>query len=307
MATNVTATNSAHDEARVLCQAQPQRWEAAWHARVAHHGRTVRFDRPVDTIPVSVTGAACALDCAHCNRVYLRHMRTLPEVAAPGALPAGASLLISGGCDAQGRVPLMPHLETLRDLAANHRLNLHVGLIGADEARALAPLAEVVSFDVVGDRAAAREVYGLDVGLDDYMRTLDALRQHVAVVPHVTIGLRGGQPSGERAALDALAAREIERLVYIVLIPTAGTRYVHCDPPPLAYVADLLLETRLRLPRTDLILGCMRPRGHYGRVLDLLALRAGVTALVNPSHLAVEEAAALGLEVSWGSACCALD
>jgi len=51
----------------------------------------------------------------------------------------------------------------------------------------------------------------------------------------------------------------------------------------------------------------MRPRGHYGRVLDLLALRAGVTALVNPSHLAVEEAAALSLEVSWRSACCALD
>ena len=307
MALDMTATKSAHEEARELCQVQPQRWEAAWHCRMAHHGAAVRYDRPVDTIPVSVTGSACALDCAHCNRVYLRHMRTLAEVAAPDALSAAASLLISGGCDARGRVPLMAHLETLRGLAANHRLNLHVGLIDEDEARALAPLAEVVSFDVVGDRRAAREVYGLDVGLDDYMRTLDALRRHVAVVPHVTIGLRGGQPSGEFAALDALAARDIERLVYIVLIPTAGTRYAQCEPPPLAYVADLLLETRLRLPRTDLIVGCMRPRGHYGRVLDLLALRAGVDALVNPSHLAVEEAAALGLEVTWGSVCCALD
>jgi len=142
-------------------------------------------------------------------------MRTLAEVAAPDALSAAASLLISGGCDARGRVPLMAHLDTLRGLAANHRLNLHVGLIDEDEARALAPLAEVVSFDVVGDRRAAREVYGLDVGLDDYMRTLDALRRHVAVVPHVTIGLRGGQPSGEFAALAMVDA--VARLIPGVL------------------------------------------------------------------------------------------
>ncbi len=303
----MTDTKSAHEEARELCQVQPQRWDAAWRVRLEYHGAAVRFDRPVDTIPVSVTGSACALNCAHCNRVYLRHMHALAEVAAPGALSPAASLLISGGCDAHGRVPLMPHLDTLRRLSADHRLNLHVGLVDEDEARALASLAEVVSFDIVGDREVAREVYGLDVGLEDYFRTLDTLQRYVAVVPHITIGLRCGQPSGERAALEALVDRGIQRLVYIVLIPTAGTRYEHCEPPPLAYVADLLLETRLRLPTTDLILGCMRPRGHYGRVLDLLALRAGVNALVNPSHLAVEEAAALGLEVTWGSVCCALD
>lgn len=235
-------------------------------------------------------------------------MRPLADVIkAPEALPLKASLLISGGCDPHGRVPVAQHLDSLRRLSATHPMNWHVGLVSEAEARELAPLADVVSFDVVGDREVAREVYGLDVGLDDYMRALDALRRHVPVVPHVTIGLRCGGPSGERAALEALAARDIKRLVYIVLIPTAGTRYEHCDPPPLAEVADLLLETRLRMPRADLILGCMRPRGRYGRALDLIALRAGMNALVNPSHLAREEAETLGLEVTWGTACCALD
>jgi len=306
--TEVRTVKDARDEAYALCQEAPERWDAAWQTRLAHHGRVVRFDRPVDVIPVSVTGRACALKCAHCNGVYLRHMHPLSEVmAAPEKVPAEADLLISGGCDRYGRVPVMQHLAALRRLAATHRTNWHVGFVGEAEARALAPLVDVVSLDVVGDRETAREVYGLDVGLDDYMRALDTLRQYVSVVPHVTIGLRCGGPSGERAALEALAARDIERLVYIVLIPTAGTRYAHCDPPPLAEVADLFLETRLRMPHADLILGCMRPRGHYGRVLDLIALRAGLNAVVNPNYLAREEAEALGLEVAWGTTCCALD
>jgi len=306
--TDVRSVRDARDEADALSQAHPERWDAAWRTRLAYHGNIVRLDRPVDTIPISVTGRGCALHCAHCNGVYLRHMHPLSEVmAAPDQLPAGADLLISGGCDRHGRVPVVQHLDALRQLADAHPTNWHVGFVGEEEARALAPLVDVVSLDIVGDRETAREVYGLDVGLDDYMRSLDTLRQHVSVVPHVTIGLRCGAPSGERAALDALASREIERLVYLVLIPTAGTRYANCDPPPLAEVADLFLETRLRMPRADLILGCMRPRGHYGRVLDLIALRSGLNAVVNPNHLASEEAEALGLEVAWGTRCCALD
>jgi uncharacterized radical SAM superfamily protein len=53
-------------------------------------------------------------------------------------------------------------------LRVGRRLNWHVGFIGEEELRRIAPLVDMISFDVVGDRETAREVYGLDVGLDDY-------------------------------------------------------------------------------------------------------------------------------------------
>ncbi|MFH1086588.1 MAG: radical SAM protein, partial [Chloroflexota bacterium] len=221
-------------------------------------------------------------------------------------LPADArSLLISGGCDRRGRVPVTEHLDAIARLRPGRRLNWHVGLIAAAELDAIAPHVDVVSFDVVGDAETAREVYGLDLTLDDYMAAFDLLRARVPVVPHITIGLRGGRLSGERAALAALAEREVESLVFIILIPTPGTTYAHCNPPPLNDVADVLLEARLRLPAARLLLGCMRPVGVYRQLADELAVRAGVNGVVNPALAAVRAAGELGLAVEWGDECCA--
>lgn len=275
----------------------------AWRARCAHHASNIRFDRPTRTLPVSLTGPACALRCAHCNGYYLRHMRPIWDVQPNGA----SSLLISGGCDPQGRVPVGEHLERVAALrVGGRRLNWHVGFIEEEELRRIAPLVDMISFDVVGDRETAREVYGLDMGLDAYMRTFDLLRRHAPVVPHLTIGLRAGRLSGERLALAALRERNVGHLVFLALIPTAGTAYADCAPPALPEVADLLLDARLMLPAAKLYLGCMRPYGAYREALDELAVRAGLNVIVNPTRAAERAARELGLEIIWGDECCAL-
>jgi lipoyl synthase len=285
-----------------LLQRDPDRWHAAWTVRGAHHAPTIRFDRPTQTLPVSLTGTRCALHCAHCNGHYLEHMRPIEAVGQEHA----RSLLISGGCDLLGRVPVADHLETVARLHSQYRLNWHVGLIDEDTMRRISPYVEMVSFDIVGDAVTAREVYGLDLTLDDYLRTLDMLRRYAPVVPHLTLGLRAGHVSGERLVLEALAQRDLAALVLIVLIPTAGTAYAACDPPPLSEVADLLLEARLSLPHTRLYLGCMRPHGHYRQALDELAVRAGLNAIVSPTQAAERVARGLGLEIVWGDECCTL-
>lgn len=278
-------------------------WERAWAVRQRHHAPTIRFDRPLNTLPVSLTGDRCALDCAHCGGHYLRHMRSLDDVAGTPA----TSLLISGGCDAEGRVPVVAHLPRIAALRDGRRLNWHVGLIDEATIARIAPYVDLVSFDVVGDRETALEVYGLDADLDRYMATLDALARQTHVVPHLTLGLRAGRFGGEWAALEALAERGVDSLVLLVLIPTPGTRYADCDPPDLASVARFLLDARVALPEARLYLGCMRPRGDYRAALDVLAVRAGLNVIVNPARSAVECAAELGLEVTWGDECCALD
>ena len=261
------------------------------------------FTRPTHTIPISVTGATCALNCAHCGGVYLQHMRT------PDALETGGakSVLISGGCDSAGRVPVTEHLAAIQRLReAGLRLNWHVGFISEVEADAIKPLVDVISLDVVGAESTARRVYGIDHSLDDYMGTLDMLLSRCAVVPHVTLGLDAGEIVGEYAALEALAQRKIEKLVLIVLIPTRGTRFANVTPPSLEEIGDLFTRARELLPATRIYLGCMRPHGVYRQQLDELALTCGLDGITNPTQAAERLAERMGLPITWGDECCAL-
>jgi len=281
------------------------RLDAAWQVRQANFPPRIGFDYPVDTAVISLTGTACALNCAHCGRHYLRHM--IPIERAAARVGPAPSLLISGGYDAQGQVPVQErHLRLLDALRPGRRLNWHVGLIGQNQLEMILPYVDVVSFDFVGDDETIAEVYGLERGVSDYVATYQLLQQHVPVTPHITIGLRGGQLGHERKALDLLAELGCAALVFLVLIPTPGTRYADRQPPSPAEVGHLLAEARLRLPRTPLYLGCMRPHGAYRKALDPLAVRAGLNHIVNPAHEAVTLARELGLAVERGTECCAL-
>ena len=285
--------------------------EPTSYTSVSKDGRQIiRFFRPTKTLPVSLTGRWCALNCAHCGGHYLQHMRPIWSVVSPNGdvrADGATSCLISGGCDRRGRVPVTSHLDEVARLRQGRRLNWHVGLIDEGDMRTIVPLVDVISFDLVGDAETAREVYGLDLTLQDYVQTLDMLCLYSPVVPHITIGLRGGRLSGERAALAALTEQQIEALVFIILIPTKGTAFAQCAPPALSEVAKLWVEARALLPKTRLYLGCMRPYGAYRQAVDDLAVRAGLDGIVNPSRGAVREATAMGLQAIWRDECCAFE
>ncbi len=276
--------------------------DRAWAVRVTRHPLSMLLIRPSATASISVTGKACALNCAHCGGRYLEHMQPIDSLD----LRSARSCLISGGCDPRGAVPIGAHAQKVARLGVDRRLNLHVGLMDATELAGLELPIDVISMDIVGDRQAALAVYGLDVTLEQYMAQLDAMRQIAPVVPHITIGLHAGQIRGEYAAIDALRERPIDRLVFIVLIPTPGTRYADCDAPPLEDVAHVLAYARCALPDTRIYLGCMRPHGRYRQQLDVLAVRAGVNAIVNPTRAGEQAVQAAGLSVIWGDECCAL-
>ncbi len=264
--------------------------------------KSLYVNRPVDTLPVSVTGTACSLKCAHCNGVYLEHMYSLDDLAHSQA----PSALISGGCDPHGCVPIAPHLEALRSAGQGKRLNLHLGLVDKETAAAVGPLASVISFDVVGSRETTRRVYGLDVDLDTYIETLERLNQYTRVVPHITLGLDGGKIVGEPEAIQAVAACNVAAVVFIVLIPTANTAFAECNPPALDEVTALLMQARRLMPHKRLDLGCMRPHGAYRQYVDELAIRAGIDGIVNPAHSALQLARELDMRIIEGTECCAL-
>ncbi len=276
--------------------------EKAWQVRRANFPLEIEFDYPLDTALISLTGSYCELNCAHCGGRYLRHMTPIWE--AQGKIRGATSCLISGGCDKWGRVPVTEHLEEIKAIRRGRKMNWHVGLIEEADMRRIAPYVDVVSFDFVGDDETIHKVYGLDRGVEDYVKSYEAARRYAKVFTHITVGLKGGELGHEHRALEILKRLGTEGLVFLVLIPTPGTRYADRKPPPIEAVVDILAEARICFPNVPIHLGCMRPHGDYRARLDPLAVRAGVNKIVSPSREAKAMAQELGLTFRYGRECC---
>jgi uncharacterized radical SAM superfamily protein len=244
----------------------------------------IRLAIPSHTRTVSVTGKECALACAHCGKRYLHTMETPEEVLKRGPRHY-RSALVSGGMNRGGWVPHEEHGEFYDTLLSwNWRLNFHVGLVPAHAVEVLKGRARVVSFDFLVDDVTIREVYGTGAQGRDFCTTYEMLAESFTVVPHVTIGLRGGEISGEREALRALNAYNPRKIIFLILVPTRGTLYERRLPPALPEVESLFSYARDLFPGAHLALGCMRPRGHYGEKVEELAVASGFSTIVMPSR-----------------------
>ncbi len=267
-------------------------------------------------VSISVTGADCALACDHCNSRILEGMRPLKgarlydlcaEVAARGA----RGVLVSGGCDRRGRVPLLRHAPDLR--RARRELGLtvrvHPGL--ADEATAAA-LGEIdvdgAMLDVIGAVETIREVYHLDVPVEAYDRAMGRLARHgVPLVPHIVLGLHYGKLLGEWTALEMIALHRPKLLVLVVLMPLYGTPMAATAPPPVGELGEFFVTARRALPDTPIALGCARPLGPVKKEIDRLAVDAGLTGIAYPAEGIVAYAEARGLTPAFHDACCGVD
>ena len=291
--------------------------EAASGVRDRRLGRDIRFYYPRPRFPsVSVTGASCALNCKHCGGHYLAGMQ---GVEAPSKLKdfcvrheadGGVGVLVSGGSDPEGRVPLGRFYGALGWVKENTGLivNVHTGLMGSGQAGELASTGvDIVSADVVGSDETIRRVYGLDARVEDYSETLWALKEAGVpnVVPHICVGLDFGEMRGEARAMELASEIEPEIVVVLGLIPTKDTAMGAVDPPSGEDLARAVAAARLMCPESSIALGCMRPRGDKDRD-EILAMRAGADRLVLPSSSTVEAAVAEGFTIRHLDCCCAV-
>jgi hypothetical protein len=265
---------------------------------------SICFAYPQKTKPVSVTGTKCELNCAHCGGHYLQHMQPLAEAAA-GA-DSSSSWLVSGGCRADGSVPIGEYLDKLAEVKQDRRYNMHVGLVSDTEIDKLAVVADCVSFDFVGDDTTIQEVFGNGRQVEDYIKCYQSLSRKVRVMPHICVGLKGGEICGEYRALELLKELGTEALTFIIFMPTRGTRFADRKPPRILEVARLLTYARLNFPDIPVNLGCMRPGGRYREEIDKWAVRIGFNSIVNPAPAAVTLANKLDLTITRGEECCVL-
>ncbi len=261
---------------------------------------------PVKTQSVSVTGNKCELNCSHCNRHYLSGMKNLADFITD--IPKGCqSVLISGGMNKSGYVPSDEQAESLALLKAKGlRLNLHTGFMPENKIKVISKYTDVVSFDFITDENTLKNVYNLDKKTSDTIQTFENLSAVCRVVPHITIGLLGGKISGEYKAIEQLAHYKPQSLVFLILIPTIGTKYEHCSLPEIENVLKVINFARSRLPDTSFTLGCMRPRGAYSLQLEHKCIEMEFTAIVNPSHKTIKFLEEKNIPIIRKDQCCSL-
>jgi uncharacterized radical SAM superfamily protein len=280
-------------------------------------GRRISLFTPSERFPsISITGRQCKLNCQHCGGRYLRHMKhiTRPDqlisFCQKLAANQGLGCLVSGGCDASGRVPLAPFLPALREIKQSTSLfiNVHTGFLTDNDAQQLAKTGiDCASVDVVGDNATIHKIYGLTGrSTQDYRATLQALKtNNISVSPHICVGLQFGKLAGELNALHIIQETvEPSAIVIIALVPSQKTP-METTPPPSNYdIARICAITRALFPKTEIALGCMRPRGRARREMEQLAIEAGVTRIAVPTQTTLKYLKENGYKISVNHTCC---
>jgi uncharacterized radical SAM superfamily protein len=218
-------------------------------------------------------------------------------------------VLISGGADAEGAVPIADHLPAIARLKGlGLTVIIHTGLLERTTAEGLrAAGVDQVLFDVVADQSTIHDVLHLDRTPQDFAKTLGLLREvGLSVAPHIVIGLYFGQMKGELAALDLIRSIGAEVIVLVVLRPLPRTPMAGLKSVPPESVGRLAAVARILNPRTPVTLGCARPAGPDKVVMEHLALEAGVNVVAYPDPSTLELAARLGLRTEFVESCCTL-
>ena len=270
----------------------------------------------------SVTGTDCLLRCDHCRAELLKPMipALIPEELwerVQAATDVGArGILVSGGCDARGLVPLKSFLPTLARIKSRLglRVAVHTKLVDRPLACALGDAGvDTVMVDAV-DTEVLRKIYHLkDKSFRDVLETLDLLEECEAPAsPHIILGLNGknGHPENilcsEKAILEKLKGRPLKSLVIVFYMPLPGIPLEGSHRPPLQEVGRFFKEARSAFPSTPLHLGCARPPGKYQDKLEILALKHGFNGIAFPSDRVVGIARRRNYSIRFEEACCAL-
>ena len=271
---------------------------------------------PCGTTSLSITGPKCRLLCKHCGASLLRNMKAAvtPEALLQEAQRVfergGRSILVSGGAEEDGGVPLVPFLSTLKKIRSQWGLQVlvHTGLVSSETADGLAEAGiQAALLDIIGHEDTIRQVYHLRASVEDYEESLRRLTERaIPTAPHVIMGLHFGRMKGEIQALEIIRRYPVKALVLVGLRPLPHTAMAGVRPPDPETLGDFFVRARKMFPQTPVVLGCERPLGRHRQQTDIQAVTAGLDGIAFPSEQALNRAREQGLEIRASADCCAL-
>ncbi|MCJ7473358.1 MAG: radical SAM protein [Actinobacteria bacterium] len=284
---------------------------------------------PGSFLNISITGQDCQLMCRHCRREllkgmseagdskklvelvkkYIKRARNNRENTGNGPLKG---MLISGGFDAEGKLPVNNILSGISELKSKYpflTIYIHTGFLDEDEAAALKRSGvDAVLVNLIGSQKAIREVYNLrDRTYNDYLDTIKLLKVHgLKVSPHIIIGLEDGKLSDEfRTVKDALALG-VDSLVFIVLKKASRTADFISSKVPHDEIIGLVKYARELSPDVLLSFGCAKPPDSSRHLLEIELIKAGIDSMAFPAEETVRFAVENKIAHTFVEKCCAI-
>ena len=266
-------------------------------------------------VNISVTGNDCALNCEHCKGSLLDSMnhasnpKELKELGDKLVAKGCQGVLISGGADKNGEVPLSEFSEAiayLKDIGL--KVLVHSGLASQESAISLKNAdVDQVLLDIIGSDSTIKEVYHLDKTTSDYSNALSYLADEgLEAVPHILIGLHFGQMLGEYDALEMIMNSGANHIVFVVLMPKEGTPMEKVTTPSAEEIARLIAIARILNPLAKITLGCARPPDEKKLATEKYAIEAGVNGIAYPTDQTMKLATEKGLKLIFRDTCCSL-
>ncbi len=189
--------------------------------------RHVARDRGIGySIAISVTGTRCDLMCRHC---YARTLEAMHSVEHGLKLIDSASswprmLLVSGGCDYAGRIPLTARARKLIQRAKSRSfvVSIHTCVTDYSYAKTLRELGvDVVLIDIELDPTVIHFVRNLHKHSEEvFIESLAIVRRlGLNVFPHIVVGLHPRGRGVEYEAIERLTTIDIDGLSIVVFTP----------------------------------------------------------------------------------------
>ncbi|OLS21855.1 MAG: Biotin synthase [Candidatus Thorarchaeota archaeon AB_25] len=271
---------------------------------------------PHNFVSLSVTGTSCSLKCEHCDGRLLKGMESTitpenlfdrcQEIKTLG----GEGVLISGGSDSKGYVPLERFTDSIQRVKSELNLEVvvHTGLVSEKTAQGLAEAQiDAAMLDIIGDERVSREVYHIEDGPRKMRHSLDILEElGIPTVPHILVGLDYGKLAGEIEALDLIAQGNPAAVVIIALSPLRKTPMEGVIPPAPEDIGRIMTVARLGMKEVPILLGCARPMGNHKIATDKYAILSGVNGIALISQEGVDFARENGLKPTFLDVCCSL-
>jgi len=233
---------------------------------------------PKKTLSYSITGNNCGLDCDFCKQKYLEHMKN-PDIEDIDTSKY-SSILVSGGFDKNGVLPL-PKVSFFKNLfQKNIKINMHLGFFSKDQEDTLSEIGKYVdafSYNFLPEKKCISHISS-DFKKEDYIISYkEFLRLGFNIFPHILLGLT--DKSGERQIFDLLSSFSPEKVILLVKIPLDKSELLY----PFERLKDCISYIKNVLPTTKIIIGCMRPGGLWRKQNDILAMSCDIHGIVNPA------------------------
>jgi len=214
-------------------------------------------------------------------------------------------ILISGGFDPNGRLPIEPFLPVIREVKKKYNIviSVHAGLVDKNLAQKLRDHGiDIVDYELIVDPIVISKVKHLNKKPEDFIKSYEVLINHGPpyVAPHIPIGFNYGRIVKEYEAIDIVKDYNPYVTVFLVFIPTKNTPMENTNPPRINEIVNVLKCARQRISG-EIALGCMRPWTMKHTLDEIVCRERLVDRIVNPLRRIIKK---YGLETI--NACCSI-